>query len=94
MEKEQIIKKLLKDFDDKKEYSKEIYHQANDEKWTLADMMIRRYLNDGCNGFGMVRVKANYEWLVSIKEDLIKFNLVSKNGFNNSGFPLWNNYDF
>jgi len=48
----------------------------------------------GCNGFGMVRVVLNYEWLVSIKDDLIKYNLVSKDGYNNSGFPLWKNYDF
>jgi hypothetical protein len=94
MTKEQIIKRLLRDFDEKEEYSKEIYHEANDEKWTLADLMIRQFLNNGCNGFGMVRVGHNYYWLVSIKDELIKYNLVSKNGFNNSGFPLWENYDF
>jgi hypothetical protein len=94
--KEQIIKKLLKDLDiEMKEiYSKEENQTVNDERWTLADLFIRQWLNNGSNGFGMKRVKANYEWLKTIKSELIKYNLISKDGFNNSGFPLWENYNF
>ena len=94
MEKKEIIKKLLKYFDDKNEFSKEIYHTVNDEKYTLADLVIRQYLNNGGNGFGMVNVENNYFWLKEIKDDLIKHNLVSESAKNNFGFPLWENYNF
>jgi hypothetical protein len=94
MNKKDIIDKLLESFIDKEEYSKPIYHTVNDKKYTLADLMIRQFLNNGCDGFDMVNVGENYGWLLSIKDDLIKYNLISKNAKNNSGFPLWNNYDF
>ncbi len=93
-EKSDIIKRLLKSFMDRDEYSKDIYIHANDEKWTLADLIIRQYLNNNCDGFGMVDVASTYDWLCTIKDDLIKYNLVSKNGVNNFSFPLWSNYNF
>jgi hypothetical protein len=92
MTKEQIIKQLLKDFE--KDYHDEKFYTVNDKNYTLADLMIRQFLNNHCNGFGMKRVNANYEWLKSIKDDLIKYDLVSKNAKNNFGFILWENYNF
>jgi len=97
MTKQEIIKRLLKDFnskEDKVEYAKEIYHTENPFKWTIADLFIRQFLNNGVNGFGMKRVGANYLWLKSIKQKLIDYKLVSREAVNNSGFPLWDNYDF
>ena len=91
--KEEIINKLLKNCTDKL-MKNPIYHTVNNEKWTIADLFIRQWLNNGCDGFDMVNVLETYDWLVTIKEELIKFNLVSENGRNNSGFPLWENYDF
>ena len=93
MTKKQIIDKLLVSFTNKEEYSKPVYHSVNDKKYTLADLMIRQWLNNGCDGFEMVNVKENYDWLVSIKDDLIKHNLLSKHASNNFGFPLWENYN-
>jgi len=94
MTKQDIIMRLLKDFNNKKEYSKDIYHEVNNEKYTLADLMIRQFLNNGVDGFDMKNVGKNYLWLLSIKEELIKHNLVSKDARNNSGFPLWEDYNF
>ena len=37
--------------------------------------------------------KSNY-YLMKHKEVLIKYDLVSKEGYNNARFPLWKNYDF
>lgn len=97
MTKKEIIEKLLKDIiskEDKQEYAKEIYHTENPSKWTIADLFIRQFLNNGVNGFGMTRVLENYLWLKSIKQKLITYKLVSRDATNNSGLPLWNNYDF
>jgi hypothetical protein len=94
--KEDIVKRLMKDLDGetKEWYKDEKFWVVNQEKWTITDLFIRQWLNNGSNGFGMKRVKQNYEWLVSIKTELIEFNMVSREGFNNSGFPLWSYYDF
>jgi hypothetical protein len=97
MTKKKIIETLLKDImskEDKKEYAKEIYHTENPTKYTIADLYIRQFLNNGADGFGMTRVSENYTFLKSIKQKLIAYKLVSRNAYNNSGFPLWNNYDF
>jgi hypothetical protein len=94
MNKKEIIDRLLEDFEDKEEMSKEIYHNANPFKWTLPELMIRQFLNNGGDGFGMTNVEYNYGWLKSIKEDLIKHNLISSDGLNNAGYPLWLDYNF
>ncbi len=90
MEKEQIVKRLMRDY----EGSDIPKVTVNEETWTLADLFIRQWLNNGGNGFGMKRVEANYEFLRSIKEDLIKYNMINKDGFNNFGFVLWKDYNF
>jgi hypothetical protein len=65
-----------------------------DKSWTIADLFIRQYLNNFCDGFGMKNVEAVYYYLLEHKADLIKYNLISKNGWNNSGYPLWSDYNF
>ena len=47
-----------------------------------------------CDGFGLQGVYDVYHYLVSNKDYLIRYNLVSKDGFNNSGYQLWNDYNF
>jgi len=46
------------------------------------------------DGFDMVRVKEMYRMLCDNKHALIDNNLVSRDGQNNAGFPLWEDYDF
>lgn len=96
MEKQEIIKKLLKNVDKetKDVYKNEKFQVVNAEKWTLADLFIRQWLNNGCDGFGMKNVCGTYVWLKTIKNDLIKNDLISPCGLNNSGFTLWTKYDF
>ncbi len=65
----------------------------NDKSWTIAELFIRQYLNNMCDGFGMKNVEEMYEYLYENKEKLIKYNLLSKEGTNNSGYPLWDNYE-
>jgi len=96
MNKKQIITRLLKNLDKETReiYSQEKYQIVNDENWTLADLFIRQYLNNGDDGFGMQNVEETYKFLLKIKNELIENNLISKNGRNNSGFLLWENYNF
>jgi len=70
------------------------FHSVNDEKWTIADLFIRQELNNACDGFGMKNVNEVFCYLVENKEQLIEYDLLSKKGFNNCGYPLWKNYDF
>ena len=62
--------------------------------WTVADLFIRQYLNNACDGFGMENVEEIFQYLVTVKKELVDFKLISKDGFNNSGFSLWKDYDF
>ena len=92
--KEEIIERLLKGYDNKEEMKREKYHIINDVYWTIAELVIRQYLNNGGDGFDMINVEENYMWLKTIKDDLIKYNLLSKEGTSGSGFTLWKNYKF
>jgi hypothetical protein len=67
---------------------------TNDDYWTMADLFIRQWLNNGSDGFDMVNVEYVYKVLKEQKDLLISENMVSKNGFNNSGFSLWEDYNF
>jgi len=65
---------------------------VNEEKYTAADLIVRRYLNDGASGFGMQRVKEGYDYILKNKQALIENNMLSKEARNNYGFELWTNY--
>ena len=90
--KQEIITYMLSNCEDWDEYS--YRYTVNDEQWTLADLFIRQWLNNGWDGFGMNNVEEVYRYLVDNKELLIEYDLVSPDGINNSGIPLWDNYDF
>jgi hypothetical protein len=70
------------------------YVETTDGKWSLADLFIRQYLNNGGDGFGMWNVAEVYRNLCEHKDLLIEENLVSKDAWNNSGYPLWKDYNF
>lgn len=84
----------LKTKEDKIEYSQEKFWVLNKENWTLPDLFIRQWLNNGSNGFGLVRVKQVYQKLCENKDLLIELKVVNKDGYNNSGFELWKDYNF
>ena len=68
--------------------------------WTPVDLIIREQLNNGggsARGFlGLTpsECKKSYYYACEHKELLKELDLVNKSAVNNSGFPLWNNYDF
>ena len=62
--------------------------------WSLPDLFIRQWLNNMQDGFGLQNVGAVYAYLADARDELIEKNLISKNGVNNSGNPLWKDYDF
>jgi hypothetical protein len=88
----QIINRLRANSSDKLILSAPI--RPNEEKWSIADLFIRQYLNNGGDGFGMKNVYNMYQHLLSNKALLLKHNLISKDAWNNSGFILWEDYNF
>ena len=85
---EEIIATLQMNYDD------EAPIEVNDKLWTLADLFARQLLNNGGDGFGMVNVQAMYDLLCENKQLLLDNNMVSKKADNNSGYLLWDNYEF
>ena len=92
--KKEIVDFLINFCINKTEMSKEIYHSVNDEKWTLVDMFIIQFLSYKCDGSGFTNVCEVFKYLIENKQDLIDLKLLSKEGYNNSGYPLWINFDF
>ena len=88
LNKDELIAKLQSNYDD------DAPIEVNDEHWTLADLFIRQWLNNGWDGFGMVNVESMFDLLSKHRQLLIDNNMLSKDGYNNSGFPLWKNYNF
>ena len=68
--------------------------EENATKWTVADLFIRQWLNNMSDGFGMRNVQETFMYLVSKKDVLVEKRLISKDGYNNSGFSLWKDYNF
>ena len=84
---------LLTHFTDKEEYSLERYRFANDDYWSLADLIARQYLNNGHDGFDTVNVGEGYRFIVENKNELKEVGMLSKTGTNNAGILLWDNWE-
>lgn len=69
-------------------------------RWTPCDLIAREYLNNGggsAKGFlGITRAECIkcYDYMRKVKQELIDKDMVNKKAWNNSGFPLWDNYNF
>ena len=69
-------------------------------KWTPCDLIAREYLNNGGGSAkGFLGISTGdclkcYYYMKEVKEELVNANMVSEKGWNNFGFPLWENYDF
>lgn len=90
MNKEDLIAELKSNYDDADDAPIEV----NDELWTLADLFVRQWLNNGCDGYGMENVEEMYVLLCECKELLIEENMISESAKNNFNFPLWDDYNF
>jgi hypothetical protein len=97
LNKDQLVAIMVENLDEK-EYKKVDELPPileNDKEWSMADLFIRQFLNNGSDGFGLENVEYVYhDILLPNKELLIREKMVSKNGKNNSGMLLWDNYDF
>lgn len=88
MNKEELIETLQSNYDD------DAPIEVNDKHWTLADLFARQWLNNGWDGFGMVNVEQMYNLLCEHKQLLIDNDMISEAAQNNSGYPLWDGYNF
>lgn len=93
MNKEQLIATMIYNLD-KDTYQDLPPITENGDYWTIADLFIRQWLNNGSDGFGLKNVDKMYRLLLENKDILVSEKMVSKNGFNNSGFELWKDYNF
>ena len=84
---------LLTHFDDKVEMSKSQYLTVNKDFWSLADLIARQYLNNGCDGFGMVNIEQGYDLVIEHLDELKELNMISESGKNNSGYILWERWE-
>ena len=70
------------------------------EKWTPCDLIAREYLNNGCGsskgflGITPSECRKCYDYMKEHKDYLVENDLVNEKAWNNSGFPLWSNYNF
>jgi hypothetical protein len=94
LNKDQLVAIMVENLD-KEEYKDLPPILENDKEWSMADLFIRQFLNNGADGFGLENVEYVYhDLLLPHKDLLIKEKMVSKNGKNNSGFSLWEDYNF
>ena len=93
LNKEQLVEIMIENLN-KKDYKELPPILENDNDWTMADLFIRQLLNNGGNGFGLKNVEFVYSLLLKHKDLLIKEKMISKAGKNNSGFSLWEDYNF
>mgnify|MGYP006138654239 CR=1 FL=1 len=87
---DEIMDTLIKNTDD----CVQLLSKPTDKAWSLPDLFIRQYLNNMVDGFGLSNVYEMYMYLLSKKNTLIELGMISTEGWNNSGYPLWTNYNF
>lgn len=103
LELENWFKKKLKKVVEHNEYDEDTLTEEECDKidkWTPCDLIAREELNNGggsAKGFlGITPNDCNkcYDYMKENKDYFVKNHLVSKKAWNNSHFPLWDNYDF
>ena len=96
MEKEEIVSYLLENYTHDDEPPMTVKEGLAVGQYTLADLFIRRYLNDMSDapGWGLRNVKRVYKFCCKYKMDLIQHDMVNKEASNNVGFELWKDYKF
>ena len=91
MKKSELMKRLLDNYDNKEGHT--IVDTVNGIEYTLPELFVRQYLNNGCDGLNMRNVVEMYEFIVDNKEHFIKHNMIGEQAYNDFGLPLWDNFD-
>ena len=68
--------------------------REGDKRLTVAQLFIKQFLNNGCDGFGLRSVKTMYKLLCKNRDVVIKTNMIGPDLSNNAGYPLFSNYQF
>lgn len=68
-------------------------------KWTPIDLIMREYYNNGCGsaegflGISPKRCENAAKYIIEHQQEFKEKEMYSREGFNNSGFTLWTNYE-
>ena len=93
------LNRIMKYLDYKEDWTTSTVCDQNG-KWTPCDLIAREYLNNGGGSAkGFLGISTNqcikcYQYMGTIKQELIDNDLISIEAWNNSGFKLWTNYNF
>lgn len=66
--------------------------------WTPTDLILREYYNNGGGSAkGFLGITMNtciqaYNYIKEHQNELVSKDYINKDGYNNSGFPLWKDY--
>ena len=69
------------------------------DAWTPCDLIMREYLNNGGgSAIGFLGITKRecceaYDFIMDDIETFIAADMINERAWNNSGFPLWNNYN-
>lgn len=66
--------------------------RTNNGKWTLVELFVRQYLNNGSDGFHLWNVEECFNYIMDNIDFIIEQDMISETGTNNSGSELWSNY--
>lgn len=84
---ERILRKNAPDLQDTSMYISEL-------DWSLPELFIRQYLNNCCDGFGLKNVERMYDFIKRHKDIVVREKMIHEKGWNNSGYILWEDYEF
>ena len=93
-----IIKKVMKH----NEYTDDMITDeicSSKGKWTPIDLIMREYYNNGCGsargflGTTPYECKRAADYIIEHQQEFKEKEMYSREGFNNSGFQLWSNYE-
>lgn len=69
------------------------------DRWTPCDLICREFYNNGCGsakgflGLTPAQCKEAFGFIREHQNELREMDYYNKDGFNNWGFKLWENYD-
>lgn len=70
----------------------EFVTRVNDDDYTLVELFVRQYLNNREDGFGLLNVEECFDYIMDNIDFIIEQEMISEEGYNNSGHKLWSNY--